>query len=241
MRKPHRLAPLALTVGVAIALSGCAKFPDNPFDTAGTRLILTARTDGPIRTGQEPGSGGVPYVYLIAFRFSDQENPIDDGPLPVIGSPWGNGFVAGNATHFVLWDPTQASEYTVYRFDDASLQNWTPIGVPVNSERVETGDDRLRFELVLGQLIPDPTALDRLRSVQVNYLTMDRIPVGGSGSKRWDALGDSRLPSQINATVTIPLTTSGVYDNARAGGLEPRGDQADPSLDLVDWSLEVRR
>jgi len=231
----------ALGLAILVGLAGCAKFPSTPVDTAGFRMVVSLRTDGAIRTGQEPGSSGVPYVYIVAFRFSELDSPIDEGPLPVIGAPWGNGFVAGNATHFMSWDPTQASEYTVYQFADATLQNWTPIGVPVNFDRVETGDDLIRFEVTLGQLVPDPAARARIRSVQINFLTMDRIPLGGSGGKRWDALGDARLPSQINATVTIPLNTTGLYDNVRSGALEPRGDQSEPSLDLVDWSIDVRR
>jgi hypothetical protein len=69
---------------------------------------------------------------------------------------------------------------------------------------------------------------------------MDRIPQGSSTEKVWDALGDSRLPSGINQYVTIPLNLNGFYDNERFQDLEPPNDVQDPSLDIIDWSIEVR-
>lgn len=228
-----------LLICAGVVLSGCAKTPSGGGGQTGTRIIFTMDMDSAIRTGTESGSGGIPYIYMVALRTSDQTNPTDQGPIPVIAPPWGNGFVAGNATHFVWWDPTQSSPYTIYKFNDVLLNQFAAIGVPVNYINVRPGDKRLQFEIGLNQLESDPTALAALRSLQVNFLTMDRIPQTGS-DKLWEALGDGRLPSQVNQFLNISLLQNGTYTNQRSGELEPRGDQPDPSLDMVDWSIEVR-
>ncbi|MCE9557320.1 MAG: hypothetical protein K8R88_00060 [Armatimonadetes bacterium] len=234
-----RTLKLVLLAGVALGAISCAKFPATGGGTDQTRLLFSMTMDGPVRFGTEAGSAGAPYIYMVAIRTSTDSNPIDQGPIPIISSPWGNGFVAGNATHFVWWDPTQsASQYTLYRFNDATLQQWFQAGIPVGIVPISVGEKTLKFELNLSQLEPDPLLRPLLKSIQVNFLTMDRIPQTGS-TKFWDALGDSRNVSQINQWITISLANNGIYDNQRAGGLEVRGDQVDPTLDLVDWSVEV--
>lgn len=221
-------------------MAGCAKFPDNTGPRS-TRIICTLNVDGNIRTGTEVGGAGAPFVYIIAFRFSNQDTPTTSGPIPVIAPPWGNGFVAGNATHFVRWDPTAADEYLIYRFrDETTLTEWFPIGTPIVSEHVNTGAKRIRFEFDLQQLFPTALERDELRSVQVNFLTMDRVPQTGA-SKQWDALGDSSLITTLNDFVTIPLLQNGIFDNRRAGNLEPTNDQPNPDLDISDWTVEIQR
>lgn len=223
----------------ALLGGGCAKFPDTPV-TGSTRLIFNFDVDGAIRTGSEVGGTGVPYIYMIALRFTDQDNPPDAGPSPVVSPPWGNGFVSGKATHFIWWDPTVGNEFLIYRFNNPdTLTEWLPIGVPISAQHVNIGDKRIRFELELAQLYPVQAERDALRTVMVNILTMDRIPQTGS-SKEWDALGDSRNIASLNNWVNIPLRTSATYNDTLAGDLEPQGDQANPDLDVVDWSVEVR-
>ncbi len=237
----YQAGPGLLALGlllVAFMLIGCAKFPDTPGDRV-TRLIFSMTMNGPVRTGQEPGGSGIPYVYMVAMRTSTEENPITQGPIPVIGPPWGNGYVAGNATHFVWWDPTAANDYLLYRFLDTELNNRVVIGVPVASENVVVGSNRIRFELLLTQLVEVATDADLLQSLQVNFLTMDRIPQTGT-QKEWDALGNGAIPSQINEFVRIPLGRNGIYNNLTTANLEPAGDQPNPELDIVDWSVEVR-
>lgn len=222
-----------------LALAGCAKLPSVAPGDRTARVFFTLNFDGAIRTGQEPGSGGVPYVYMVAIHLSQDAVPTTLGPVPVIAQPWGNGFVAGDAEFFVWWDPTQAAEYTIYRFLDTSLQQWFATGVPITIETVQNSSKRMRFEIALSQLIADPVEAAKIKTIQVNLLSMDRVPQSGS-NKLWEALGDGRIPSQINSPITIPITSSGTYNNLRANNLEPRGDQIDPALDLVDWTVEVR-
>lgn len=220
------------------AMGGCAKFPDVP-DASTTRLIFTMTVNGTIRTGTEPGGNGVPYIYMVAMRTSTEENPTTTGPIPVVSPPWGNGYVAGNATHFVWWDPTAVSDYLLYRFLDVQLNNRVIVGVPVSTENVVVGARRIRFELLLTQLAETPADAALLKSLQVNFLTMDRIPQSGT-NKEWDALGNNSIPSEINEYIRIPLGRNGIYSNQTSNSLEPVGDQPNPELDISDWSVEVR-
>lgn len=181
------------------------------------------------------------YVYVVALRPSTEADPTDTGPIPVINQPWGNGMIAGNATVFIRWDPLTSPNYIIYRFQDVNLINYFQAGVPINFDPVEPDGKVLRFEVDINQIAATPAEALLLQSVQVNFLTMDRVPQGSDpGGKVLDALGDTRLPSEIDEFVEIPLDVSGVYDNVRFANLEPSGDTPDPDLDIVDWSIEVR-
>ncbi|MBN8689193.1 MAG: hypothetical protein J0L72_00230 [Armatimonadetes bacterium] len=224
--------------GLLLVLGGCAKFPATGTPRS-TRLIFSYTMSGPVRTGAETGAGGVPYVYMVAINFSPDSPPPTQGPIPVIAPPWGNGFVAGNATHFVWWDPTQSNDYLIYKFQTTDLTTFITTGVPISGDLVNVGSRRIRFELDLAQMIPDETERNNTRAMQINFLTMDRVPASGT-DKQWDALGDGRFPSQINTVVNIPLDRAGTYSNTTAGNIEPTGDQPNPELDIEDWSVEVR-
>lgn len=226
-------------VGLAALAAGCARFPSTPPGEGSKLVVITMTVAGKLRTGQEEGSGGLPYVYMVALRPSFEANPIEQGPIPVIGPPWGNGFVAGTVTHFVWWNPQTLPRYQLYRFRDNLLNEYFVIGTPINFAEVPPEGRTLSFTLDLRQLVSDPNDVTRLQSLQLNFLTMDRIAQSGN-SKAWDALGNSRDPLEINSPVTIPLRSPGVFDNRRAGFLEPEGDTADPDLDIIDWSVEVR-
>lgn len=219
----------------AIALSGCARYPDAPDDGRSVRLVFSARTSGEIRTGL---GGGLPYVYIVALRLSREDAPIDDGPLPVV-IPGGNGFVAGQCTHYVLFDPLSSPSYQIRRFRDETLNESFQVGVPIHYRFPELGDDRIEFEIDLNQLVP-PTEIDEYRSVQVNFLSMNNRNTSGGG-RVWDGLGDGRSAATRNTVLLASLRAGRVYSNATSGNVEPEGDAEDPSLDWVDWSLEVRR
>lgn len=219
---------------------GCARFPDVPPGPGGTLLVIKMTVDGKIRTGQEAGSNGIPYVYMVAFRLSNESNPTSIGPIPVIAPPWGNGFVAGNATNFVWWNPQLQPSYAIFKFADTLLNEYFQTGTAVRFTEVTPGSNSIQFEVNLSQLEPDAAKLELVKSVQINFLTMDRIPVTGT-AKFWDALGDGRRPTEVNSPILIPLNQPALYNNQLSGGIEPRGDQPEPDLDIVDWSVEVRR
>jgi len=222
---------LGILLGLSLLAGACARYPSASSGDGSTRLVFEFTMDGPVNPN---------FVYIVALNPSTLDNPTTQGPVPVIAQPWGNGFVEGHATHFVRWDTSQAPHFLVFRFTDDTLINYIERGVPVNYVEVEPNGKTIRFEIDLTQIAADAAEAASFRTLQVNFLTMDRVPQGSQTDKSWDALGDGRLPSEINEYVNIPLRTSGTYDNRRFSDLEPRGDNPDPALDIVDWSVEVR-
>ncbi|MCX7799028.1 MAG: hypothetical protein N2109_01650 [Fimbriimonadales bacterium] len=222
---------LLAAIVLALALAGCAKVPDTGGTVRSRRVIVTLTFAGPVRSD---------YVYIVGLQPLATPNPTSLGPIPVVAPPWGNGFVTGGCTYFVRWDPAQSPTYLLYRFRDAALTAWFDVGAPINAVEPGPGGRTLRFELDVSQLAPTRAEAEALASLQLNFFSQDRVPQGSSGGKAWDALGNSRLPSDVNQYLTVDLRRNGLFTNERAGGLEPPNDVADPSLDLVDWSVEVR-
>lgn len=227
-------------VAAAVAvcsLWGCAKFPDTGGADSGTSLVFRMELDGTLRTGLEPGESGLPYVYIIALYVSTEEDPIVDGPLPVV-VPSGNGFVAGEATHYILWNPLASPAYQIWQFADEDLNESFQTGTPINYVPVDGESSFLQFEVNLDQLVPE-TQVDDIESVIVNFLTMNNTNVSGGG-RLWDALGDSENVVEVNSPQRILLRGSQLYNDQLSGNLEPVGDVVDPDLDISNWSVEVR-
>jgi len=184
------------------------------------------------------------FVYMVALRPSNEASPPELGPIPVVAPPWGNGFVAGDVSHFVQWNDFVTPKFQVFEFrNGTNLIEYRSTGVPVLFIDVPAGGDTIEFELNLEQLAPAPADALNYQSLQINFLTMDRIPQGGATSKNWDALGDSRLSTEVNSPITIPVRISGIYNNRTNQflDLEPVNDTSDPALDIKEWQVEVRR
>jgi hypothetical protein len=228
------LTALALT----LCMGSCAKFPA----TGGgqnTHLIFTMTVAGHIRDGSTGSE--TPYIYLVAVNPSTDSNPTETGPISVITQPWGNGLLAGHATHFIRYGLDQPAPYGVYQFTAPDLLAFGLTGAPVNSTN-PNGGATIQFEIDLSQITPNGVLPENLLSVQINFMTMNRRPLGNdSGSKIWDALGDGRVPGTVNDFILIPLTTSRIYTNADFQDIEVPGDTPDPDLDIISWSVEVRR
>jgi hypothetical protein len=186
------------------------------------------------------------FVYIIPLRVSTDPNPDSQGPIPVITFPNANGFVAGLPTHFIRWDPLQARPYVIYRFLNTDLTAWEPVGFPINENTITPGSREFQFEISLNQLADTPADAALLQTLQANFLTMNKVSTVSGTGRVIDALGDTRLPSEINEFVQISLLTPGIYDNVRFGLLEPPSDSPattdcpEPDLDLVDWAIEIR-
>lgn len=232
LRFCSRFSVLALCV---LALLGCAKYPTGGTGITTKRLTFTMRVAGKINPN---------YVYMVALNPSTDPNPTTQGPVPVVAPPWGNGFVSGGCMYFVRWNPLQQPAYGIYQFTDNTLVNYFLTGNPVSYVDVTTDGNQIQFDLLLSQIANNVTQANTYQSLQVNFLTMDRVPQGNvGGSKNFDAIGDGRTASGINQYLTIPLTTTGIYDNNRYGGIEPQGDvvsDGDPDLDIVDFSITVQ-
>lgn len=232
-----RRACLALAAFLA---AGCARFPSVPGQNS-TRIIVTMTVSGQLKPN---------YVYVVAMNFTPQNPPTTGGPIPVVRSPWGNGFVAGTVSNFVRWDPNILAPggFGLFKFQDPDLLAPVQIGIPVTYEEVQPGGKTLRFSVDISQLGLSPVDQAALQVVQINMLTMDRVPTGSDpGTKIWDALGDSTTISGINEWINVPLYVSGTYNNVQGiqnQGLEAANDlsgQYDPDLDIVSWQVEVQR
>lgn len=222
---------LLLFVG-ALALSSCAKFPANVTPDA-TRLTFRMTVRNEINQN---------YVYVIPIRVSTDPNPTDDGPIPVVSFPNANGFVAGNVDYFVLWTP-DTQQYTLYRFNDTNLTQFTAIGVPINPVDVTAGSKTIGFDLTLDQIVGNAGTWDQIQSIQVNFLSMNfRLTAGTNPNDRViDCLGDTRSTAQLNTPFKFSVATSAIYDNT-FNPLEPDiQDCPDSDLDIVDWSVQVTR
>lgn len=233
---------LLLGIVLAVLASGCARTPTGATG-AGTRLVFTMKVEGHIHGSI---AGESPFVYIVAMHFSKDSNPTTTGPIPVVSPPWGNGFVAGNCNYFLRWDPASSpSGYLLYRFDpnDLTLTNYSVVGTPIVTQVVPSGGTTIQFSIDLSQLGYSASDLAALKSVQLNYLTMDRVPQGGdTGQKVWDALGDPRTASGVNTWITVPLNVAKGY-GPRFGsftGLVSPGVVPSPDLDIVDFSVEVQ-
>lgn len=226
-----------LVAVLVLVLAGCAKLPGGGGGAQGKRIVLTMVLDGELNEN---------FVYIFPLRVSIDPNPPDDGPIPVIGPPWGNGFVAGNATHFVKYEPQRPQPFVLYKFLDSSLLNYIEIGtievydtIPLDDPDVEQAErKRFRFEVEVNDLADTPIDADKLESAQINFLTMDRVG-SGSDNRAWDALGDGSV--ELKSWITVPLRTAATYNNAQFNYIEPQSqDVADPALDIRDWTIEVR-
>jgi hypothetical protein len=227
-----RLWPLAACI---LAL-GCAKFPDSGAAASTTVLRFTWQLESPIVTGFEPGGAGLPYIYIIALNMSTENPPTDLGPIPVTADG-GNGFVAGDATHFILWDPIRSPQFSIWQFQDENLIESVETGVPIQFNQVQTGDTQFEVEVDMAQLVGE-LGVEDIKAVQVNFLSMNRLALGGTG-RVWDALGD-RGVGQINTPFTLQPIFNFKYTNQNQVDVEPQGDAEDPGVDIIDWSIEVQ-
>jgi hypothetical protein len=234
---------------LTLVLAGCAKFPDGGATGGNTQVKFSMTVAGRIKPN---------YIYVVAVRWAKDNPPFDQnrGPIPIIAAPWGNGMVAGRANVFVKWDSFQSPEYQIFEFTDpipdnqapvdgqAYLTNWTIKGFPLNPRDVGENDRVIEFTLDLSQIAQNVGDIPLIRTLQVNFLTMDRVPQGNdSGTKFWDGIGDNNSVFDVNNFILVSLDQNNVYSNNTVPlpGLETPGDVPDPDLDIVDWSIQVTR
>lgn len=249
LHRGHHLKKLLLLLVAALITGSCAKFPSNGVPGGNTQVRFRMTVAGRIKPG---------YIYVVAIRWSKNLNPIDSnrGPWPIIASPWANGMVAGRANVFVKWDAFQSPEYQAFEFtdpvpDDEFPQTGTPYltqyvekGIPLNTLDITENGRTLDFTLDMSQIAENPSDIPLIRVLQVNFLTMDRVPQDpDSGSKIWDGLGANGSVFDANHFIQFSVDTSNTYNNS-SGQFQAReqaGDTPDPDLDIVDWSVQVIR
>lgn len=243
-------------VGI-LGTTACARSPKNA--AAGIRLVVALRFNGTINDTYH-------YIFLIR-NANDQYG--ENGPIPVIEPPYGNGFATGvnsataGFTDFVEYSRSQAqstlSGYAVYHLPggitgDPNRGVFVSRGEP-DSATSPAGGSVLRFELGLDRLTPDTSSGEvdpnngaTPRYLQVNVVATTTIPANPDivdNSKYVDAFGDrTHLGSGF---ITIDSAQTGrIYQSSSAASdplYEPQGDtyptDADPGIDLIAWSIQV--
>ncbi|HSI72051.1 MAG TPA: hypothetical protein VK934_02645 [Fimbriimonas sp.] len=250
----------------AIVSASCAKFPDTGPGSQFTRVTFRMKVAGKINTAQDDDFPY--YVYDIAIRATPEINPEDRfAPVPVVAEGSPNGRMAGSPTHFVEFDtlnPQSADPFVLYRFatqaevpnpsdptNPINLNSYTRStrGRIVNFQDLDADPSVLQFDIFVNQLADTDDASKLLNSLQVNFLTMSRTALGGgTGTRAIDSIGDNRVPSDFNRYIRVDLRQDGVTNNTTGitTNIEPSGDVypngiTDPDLDIIDWSIEVRR
>ncbi|HJP82999.1 MAG TPA: hypothetical protein VJ835_05785 [Fimbriimonadaceae bacterium] len=238
-----------LLASLLLLLAGCAKFPGNGAAGANTQVRFSMTVAGKIKPN---------YIYVVAIRWAKDNPPFDKdrGPIPVIAAPWGNGMVAGRANVFMKWDAFQSPEYQLFEFTDPIPDNQFPVdgqayltqfalkSIPLNVRDVGENDRTIEFTLDLSQIAQNSGDIPLLRNLQVNFLTMDRVPQGNdTGSKFWDGIGDNDSVFDVGNFLTVSLDQNNTYSNTQGQyqGVETQNDVPDPDLDIVDWQIQVTR
>ncbi len=237
---PRGLLTLMLFLLLA---AGCAKTPTTANGGVGPQLFITMTVKGQINPAD---------FYFVLFNVNNTAGVGGaTGPIPVVASPWGNGFATGAITSFVEWTGNTYL-FNVVNPADPTLRTYAPgqFALP-NAVPPQTGGTTLQFQIPLSFLATASIPVASITSVQINFLATDAIPLDPySGTKLFDALGTSNEVGSINDFISIPTMQSGVYQNSDKL-LEPSGDvtQAgngtfqtadNPDLDIVNWRVEVR-
>lgn len=235
----------SISVLILLIPLGCANTPPGAGSTSGPQLIVTMTVAGTINPQ---------YFYFVLFNNANDTTG-SNGPIPVIAAPWGNGFAAGRTanaglTQYVEYAASQPQGFGVYGIVPGSnLRSSTYLGIPVQSSAT---NNTLQFQIPLAQLATAAVPLSKINSVQINFLATNTVPIDPNytGTKYFDALGNSTDIGSINSYITISTLQNGIYQNSDHN-LEPSGDVAEagngvyrpvnePDLDIVNWSVEVR-
>jgi hypothetical protein len=232
-----------------LALFGCARVPPAGNFEPPKLLRVTIGLRGEVQTNET----GLPYYYFVTInRTSD---PADNGPVPVVDRPWGNGFAAANSATgqgfvgFVAFN-YRGQGYQVFSCEVGGvLKNpvegiFTQLGPPFQSTPIARGSKTLSFQVDLNTL-PNKT----LRYLQLNIIATNNVPQGAEDApKLWDALGDGRTTGTLNQFITIDTLQNQLRRNSEDQREPTQNDVRDhvlslvdePNLDVIDWEIEYR-
>jgi hypothetical protein len=212
--------------------AGCARTPGDELRVPPRQLIIDLTVAGRIQPG---------FQYYIALNLEGDPNR---GPLPVVGSPWSNGWGTGAITHFVVIRGGQAQVFRV--IPDTNLLQFESLGRPFDFRPpVPAAPGRVSVTLDLDTLLPPGSGIT---VATLNIIATDVTPLDPQfpGPKLVDAFGQtgnqfvalSLAQDRVFANTDLDPPVERVNDVVRAPDLTvvPGGD-----LDIADWRLEVRR
>lgn len=206
----------ALAGWALLVTCGCARGPAGGVNNAVNKLLVRVNVAGRIDDT---------LFYFVAF--DDGGNPAF-GPLPVVSSPFGNGWGTGTFTTFVRY---HQGIYQVFghRVNPDNTVADTFLDQPLFS--VPPRGNQLEFTLDLNRVFAAGAT-----QLNVNIFATDQILVDPNlqAIKREDGLG-------VTGTeyITFRIDRNGVFDNSI--GLEPIGDIVNPDLDISNFRFEVQR
>ncbi|MGO8670586.1 MAG: hypothetical protein ACLQVD_04360 [Capsulimonadaceae bacterium] len=255
-RRKARQFCLTAVLSAGFIIGGCARTPPGVNQTNGPQLTITM-------TVANNYSIDASDYYFVLFNVNPATG--SSGPVPVITTPWGNGFAAGDITAYVRVDPTQANGgYGMYSVVPGSNDlNSTPLPPPTSYVPVTFGSTQtISFQIPISALATSTVPASQISQIQINFLATNLLPTAGyTGTKLYDALGDGRISSQIDSPITISATQSGLYDNSTAVPPEPTGDVMNTGpgvyqnvgdsnqqplngnpvgdIDIANWSVQV--
>ena len=259
-----RVLAAAAACLVCLAL-GCARLPPGSTTFSGKRLIVTLTYSGFINPNYHY------FFLLNNAGNQNAPGPVPVALPPYgNGFATGSGANTGGFTDFVRFDNFQPGNngYTLYHVvGDPNRSRFVNEGSPVTTVRPDANDPRtgkqLQFQIDLSQLATDSNgaalppdqavaAARSIRFLQMNIISTDVIPtdLATPVNKQVDSLGDTRSSTGQSSFVVLDVSQNRVYRNSDfigQGAFEPSDNDIfgsstpDPSLDLVDWSVEVRQ
>jgi len=195
------------------------------------------------------------YYYFVVINTSNDSTGAS-GPVPVVAPPWGNGFVAGSATHFIEYNGSLPYDgYSVYTFTSgSSLNQYTATAIPTQDTAASSLSNSLEFTIPLSDIATSSISASSMTSIQVNMIATNRLPTSptDTSSKEFDSFGDTEYSTAgLNGWATISTAQSGSYSNSRTklvsgnvqktNGSGGYSSTTEPDLALTDWSILVER
>ncbi len=218
-----------LLVLMLLIPAGCAKSPSggSTSPVSGPQLIVTMTVAGNINPA---------YYYYILFNVNNTPGPNNSavtGPVPVVATPYGNGYAAGAFTNYVEYNGglpggTNFNYFAV----DPTLFNSQVLG-PGRLIQKQAVGSTLTFQLPLAYLATSGVTADQINSLQVNFITTNVVPVNGqniSTAKYFDALYPPQQAGNSYVNLIIRdangALLSNTFTNNGSGVNESSGDVA---------------
>lgn len=259
MSLPKLLAPLFALL--LLIPAGCAKSPSggSTSPVSGPQLLVTMTVSGNINPA---------YYYYILFNVNNTPGPSNTsvtGPVPVVATPYGNGYAAGAFTNYVEYNSTQTggTNFNYYAVD-STLFNSQPLG-QAHLIQAQAVGNTLTFQLPLAYLATSTATVDQINSLQVNFISTNIVPVNGqniTNAKYFDALYPPQQAGNSYVNLIIRNVDGtlmpGIYSNSTSGVNEGSGDVAQyvngvpeivsgttsdgvttNDLDITNWTIQL--
>ena len=250
-----------LLVLLLLLPAGCAKSPagGSTSPVSGPQLIVTMTVAGNINPN---------YYYYVLFNVNNLPGPNNTsvtGPIPVVATPYGNGYAAGAFTNYVEYNGGQpgGTNFDLYAVD-STLFNSGNLGASQLVQHNTVGST-LTFQLPLADLATANVSAADINTLEVNFIATNVVPVNGQNittAKYFDCLYP---PQQAgNSYVTLPIRGVGPtvlaqnFSNTGNGVNEGSGDVAQyvngvpvivtgttsdgvttNDLDITNWTIQL--